>query len=190
MTLSTFVPDRLNEHLSLFVDNITISATGFSPRIISLCALPKRNREAIFHFIDHAIEDNHLLGVCSHLENGRIEIVRPCAPDPMRAVGLRELDEIPEVLRNSSPNSVRHAEACHCRTMPIYSLLRMKILTGRRYCTAVDISCMFMRIEASPAISTTRALGWAICTPIAAGEAIAHSAKPARRHPRFGSSKR
>src|SRR3974377_1759479 len=53
--------------------------------------------------------------------------------------------------------------------MPMYWLLRMKILTGSRYWAAVDISWMFIKIEASPAMSTTSASGWAICTPIAAG---------------------
>ena len=53
--------------------------------------------------------------------------------------------------------------------MPMYWLLRMNTLTGRPYCTAVDISWMFMRIEASPAMSMTSDLGCAICTPMAAG---------------------
>ncbi len=42
-------------------------------------------------------------------------------------------------------------------------------LDRSRYCAAVDISCMFIRIEASPAMSMTSAFGWASCTPMAAG---------------------
>ena len=53
--------------------------------------------------------------------------------------------------------------------MPMYLLFRMKILTGARYCTAVPISCMFIRKDASPDTSTTMASGWAICAPMAAG---------------------
>src|ERR1700709_894707 len=56
--------------------------------------------------------------------------------------------------------------------MPIYSLLRMNILIGRSYCTAVDISCIVICTEASPAMSMTSESGCAICTPT-----------PARRHP-------
>jgi hypothetical protein len=52
----------------------------------------------------------------------------------------------------------------------MYSLFRMKILIGRRNCAAVDISCMFISTEASPATSDDqRLLGCASCTPIAAG---------------------
>jgi hypothetical protein len=51
----------------------------------------------------------------------------------------------------------------------MYWLLRMKILIGRRYCTAVDISWMHICIEASPAMSMTSAVGCATCTPTAAG---------------------
>ena len=53
--------------------------------------------------------------------------------------------------------------------MPMYLLLRMKIFTGRLYCTAVAISCIVICTLASPAMSTTRLPGWAICTPTAAG---------------------
>ena len=53
--------------------------------------------------------------------------------------------------------------------MPIHSLLRMKILIGRPYCTAVESSWMHIWIEASPAMSMTRLPGWASCTPMAAG---------------------
>ena len=51
----------------------------------------------------------------------------------------------------------------------MYSLLRMNTFTGKRYWARVDISWMFIMIDASPAMSTTSASGWAICTPIAAG---------------------
>ncbi len=46
----------------------------------------------------------------------------------------------------------------------------MNDLTGSPYCIAVDISCMFMSHEDSPAMSITRASGWATWTPIAAGK--------------------
>ena len=51
----------------------------------------------------------------------------------------------------------------------MYWLLRMNTFTGSRYWAIVDISWMFIRIEASPAMSMTSASGCATCTPIAAG---------------------
>ncbi len=51
----------------------------------------------------------------------------------------------------------------------MYSLFRMNTFTGSRYWAIVDISWMFIMIEASPAMSITSASGWAICTPIADG---------------------
>jgi hypothetical protein len=51
----------------------------------------------------------------------------------------------------------------------MYWLLRMNTFTGRSNCTAVEHSWMFIRIEASPAISMTSDLGCAICAPMAAG---------------------
>ena len=51
----------------------------------------------------------------------------------------------------------------------MYWLLRMKILIGSRYCAAVDISCMVICTEASPAMSITSDFGCASCTPIEAG---------------------
>ena len=45
----------------------------------------------------------------------------------------------------------------------------MNDFTGRRYCTMVDISCMFMTQDASPAMSITSASGCATCTPMADG---------------------
>ena len=45
----------------------------------------------------------------------------------------------------------------------------MKILIGSSYCTAVDISCMVISTEASPAISMTSEFGCASWTPTDAG---------------------
>src|ERR1700692_3905363 len=80
--------------------------------------------------------------------------------------------------------------------MPIYSLLRMKILIGRLYCIAVDISCIVICTDASPAMSITSAPGCANCPPHAAGspqlppppprQAIAHGAQPPAGHPAIG----
>src|SRR5690606_18412416 len=53
--------------------------------------------------------------------------------------------------------------------MPMYSLLRMNTLIGRRNWLAVPISWMFIWIEASPAISITSRSGLPSCAPIAAG---------------------
>ena len=46
----------------------------------------------------------------------------------------------------------------------------MNILIGNLYCTIVDNSCIFIKKEASPAISITKESGFAICTPIEAGK--------------------
>jgi hypothetical protein len=52
----------------------------------------------------------------------------------------------------------------------MYWLLITKILIGRSYCTAVDISCIVISTEASPAMSTTSESGCASCTPTEAGK--------------------
>src|SRR4026209_2798064 len=53
--------------------------------------------------------------------------------------------------------------------MPMYLLLRLMILIGRRYCLQVESSCRHIWIEDSPVTQGTVAPGFAICAPIAAG---------------------
>src|SRR3989304_6957442 len=53
--------------------------------------------------------------------------------------------------------------------MPMYLLVRLTILTGRRYCLQVESSCRHIWIDDSPVTHATVAPGFAICTPIAAG---------------------
>src|SRR2546428_12471574 len=68
----------------------------------------------------------------------------------------------------------------------MYWLLMMKILIGKSYCTAVDISCMVISTEASPAISMTSELGCASCTPTRGRQSVAHGAEAAGGHPAVG----
>src|SRR3546814_5873513 len=61
--------------------------------------------------------------------------------------------------------------------MPIHWLFTMNTLTGRLYCAMHESSWMFIRIEASPAKSMTRASGCARCTPSAAGRSEEHTSE-------------
>ena len=73
--------------------------------------------------------------------------------------------------------------------MPMYWLLRMKILIGSRYCAAVDISCMVISTEASPAMSITSDFGMRELHADRGRQAVAHGAEPAAEViQRFGSS--
>ena len=65
----------------------------------------------------------------------------------------------------------------------MYWLLRMKILIGRSCCTAVDISCMVISTEASPAMSMTRLFGMRDLHADRRRQAVAHGAEAARGHP-------
>ena len=68
--------------------------------------------------------------------------------------------------------------------MPIHSLLRMKIFSGRSYCTAVDISWMHIWIAgfAGDVYDLWRPDGPA-CIADGGRQAIAHGAQAAGRHP-------
>ena len=56
-----------------------------------------------------------------------------------------------------------------CKKYNRFVLFKIKTFTGNLYCLIVDISCIFIKIDASPATSITKSFGCASCTPRAAG---------------------